>query len=131
MGLFDNFSEDLYAALLEFVGTTLFFLLGLGGIQAAAAETASSTNAGTSAVIFVLYVSTCMSLSLLVTAFIFYRITGAVFNPNISLALLFIGAIGPVRFVLYTIAQLLGAVAASGLVLALAPGELACKSVFT
>jgi aquaporin related protein len=32
-GLFDNLSEDLAAALLEFIGTAFFLLIGLGGIQ--------------------------------------------------------------------------------------------------
>jgi aquaporin rerated protein, other eukaryote len=45
-----------------------------------------------------------MGFSLLVSAWLFYRVTGGVFNPNITLSLLLIGAIGPVRFVLYTIA---------------------------
>ncbi|KZP22634.1 aquaporin-like protein [Athelia psychrophila] len=70
-----------------------------------------------------------MGLSLIVSAWLFFRITGALFNPNISLALLLVGAIRPVRFVLYCIAQMLGAIAASALVLALLPGNLASNNV--
>jgi aquaporin related protein len=75
------------------------------------------------------YISLSMGFSLLVSAWLFYRATGGVFNPNITLSLLLIGAIGPVRFVLYTIAQLVGSIAASSLVLALLPGPLGVKCV--
>ncbi|CAE7149355.1 unnamed protein product [Rhizoctonia solani] len=65
-----------------------------------------------------------MGLSLLVSVWFFYRVTGGVFNPAVSTALLLIGAIGPVRWVLYCIAQLVGGIVASALLLALLPGEL-------
>lgn len=128
MDMFDNLSEDIYAALFEFVGTTLFLFLGLGGIQASAAEELSVPGSGSN-VIKVFYIATCMGMSLLVTAWLFFRITGAVFNPNISLALCLVGAISPVRFVLYTVAQLVGGIAAGGLVRGLV-GGLDVKSVF-
>ncbi|KAH7927689.1 aquaporin-like protein [Leucogyrophana mollusca] len=118
--LFENFRQDCKAAALEFVGTTFFLLLGLGGIQAASGE--SGTNA--SDIEHVLYISTCMGLSLLVSAWLFYRVTGGLFNPNITLALLLVGVIKPVRFVLFCIAQLVGAIAASALLIALTPGPL-------
>jgi glycerol uptake facilitator-like aquaporin len=124
--LFSTFKEDAHAALLEFVGTTFFLLFGLGGIQAAAE---ASDGPSGSNIEKVLYISTCMGLSLLVSAWLFFRVTGGLFNPNISLALLLVGIIGPVKFVLYCVAQMLGAIAASGLVLALTPGPLAVKSV--
>lgn len=41
-----------------------------------------------------------------------------------ALALLLAGAIGPVRFVIYCIAQILGAIAASAVLLGLLPGPL-------
>lgn len=68
-----------------------------------------------------------MGFSLIVSAWLFYRVTGSLFNPNVSLALLIVGVITPVRFVLYCIAQLLGAIAASALVIALTPGPLSVK----
>jgi aquaporin rerated protein, other eukaryote len=71
-----------------------------------------------------------MGLSLLVSAWLFFRATGGLFNPNISFALLLTGIITPARFVLYAIAQLLGDIVAAVLVLALLPGKLASKCVF-
>jgi aquaporin related protein len=119
--------EDIYAALFEFVGTTLFLLLGLGGIQAISSPEFFIPD-GSSNVVQLLYISMSMGFSLLATVWLFFRVTGGVFNPNISLALLMVGAISPVRFVLYSIAQLLGGVVASGLLLALLPGELASNT---
>jgi aquaporin rerated protein, other eukaryote len=124
---FSTIQDDAQAALLEFIGTTFFLLLGLGGIQAATGE--AITSSGGSTIEQVLYISTCMGLSLLVSAWLFFRVTGGLFNPNISLALLLVGVIKPVRFVLYCIAQMLGAIAASGLILALTPGPLSVKLV--
>ncbi|OAX41461.1 aquaporin-like protein [Rhizopogon vinicolor AM-OR11-026] len=122
--LFSTFKLDCKAAVLEFVGTTFFLLLGLGGIQAAHADMAVSG----SSVEFSLYAATSMGLSLLVSAWLFYRITGGLFNPNITLALLLAGVVNPVRFVLFCIAQLVGSITASALLLALTPGPLLCNS---
>jgi glycerol uptake facilitator-like aquaporin len=88
-----------------------------------------------------------MGLSLLVSVWFFYRyvavclvyisannttsVTGGVFNPAVATALLLIGAIGPVRWVLYCLAQLIGGIVASALLLALLPGELVVTYVMT
>ncbi|KDQ16113.1 hypothetical protein BOTBODRAFT_107650 [Botryobasidium botryosum FD-172 SS1] len=76
-----------------------------------------------------LYISVSMGLSLLVSVWMFYRVTGGVFNPAVSTALWLIGAIGPVRFVLYCLAQLAGAIAASAMLLGLLPGPLVVSTL--
>ncbi|KAG9122364.1 hypothetical protein FRC07_001307 [Ceratobasidium sp. 392] len=118
--LFLHLSNDLQAAALEFVGTAFWLLLALGGIEAAN----YSSQGGDVSILQLLYISTSMGLSLLVSVWLFFRVTGGVFNPAISTALLLVGAIGPVRWVLFCIAQMAGAVAASALLLALLPGTL-------
>ncbi|TFK99907.1 aquaporin-like protein [Pterulicium gracile] len=122
------FPDLLQAALLEFVGTAFFLTLGLGGIQAAAClrEEPPALNIEQT-----IYIATCMGFSLLVSAWMFYRVTGALFNPNISLALLIVGVIDPARFIMYCIAQLLGAIAASGIVVGLSNAPLAVNTVLT
>jgi len=126
--LFVSLSEDLAAALLELIGTAFFLLIGLGGIQAATAENLSGARPASN-IQQVLYISTSMGFSLLVSAWLFFRITGGLFNPNISLALLLVGAIKPVRFVLYCIAQLLGATAGSAILRGLTSKNLSVKFV--
>ncbi len=123
--LFCNIEEDLKAAFLEFIGTAFFLVLGLGGIQAATGE--NDMSSATSRIEQVLYISTSMGFSLLVSAWLFFRVTGGLFNPNVSLGLALVGVIQPVRFVLYCIAQLIGAVAGAALVHALTPGPLSVK----
>src|ERR1700753_606106 len=51
------------------------------------------------------------------------RVTGGVFNPQVSLALLLVGAISPIRFILYVVAQIVGAIVAAGFLRALLPGQ--------
>lgn len=115
---------DFEAAALEFLGTTCFLLLGLGGIQTAASRDGSEVEKD-------LYFSTSMGLSLLISAWFFYRVTGGLFNPNISFALWIVGSIGAVRFVLFFIAQLAGGIAAAALLRALTPEPLAVKYDFS
>ncbi|KAF8151022.1 putative aquaporin 1 [Crassisporium funariophilum] len=125
--LFIDFRDDCAAAALEFIGTTFFLLFGLGGIQAATAETL--TGNPPSNVEHVLYIATSMGLSLLISAWLFFRVTGGLFNPNISLALLLVGSLRPVRFVLYCIAQMVGAIAAAAIVRGLTSAPLSVNTV--
>jgi aquaporin rerated protein, other eukaryote len=125
-GVFANIVEDLQAAALEFVGTATFLTLAFGGVQASASE-AAAQNTPSLSVERVMYVSLSFGLSLLVSAWLFFRVTGGLFNPQVSLALLLAGIISPLRFVLYSIAQLLGGIAAAALVLGLTPGALQSK----
>ena len=117
-----TFSDDVKAALFEFVGTTVFLLLAYGGTQGSNEVEGSQLERS-------LYIATAFGLSLLVSAWFFFRATGGLFNPDVSLALLLIGAIAPVRFMLYCIAQLTGAIAAAAIVLALTPGPVTYKYV--
>ena len=120
--LLARFGQEIKAASLEFVGTAFFLLIGLGGIQAAASNEGSGVEKTMS-------IATSMGLSLLTSAWLFYRVTGGLFNPNISLALWMIGGISTIRFILYCIAQLAGAVAAAAIVRGLAPGQFLVKCV--
>ncbi|KAL1949423.1 hypothetical protein VTO73DRAFT_8304 [Trametes versicolor] len=124
---FAEIKDDLYAALLEFVGTTFFLMLAYGGTQAAQGE-ALASGAQHSAIEQGMYISLCFGFSLLSSVWLFYRVTGGLFNPNVTLALLITGVIGPVRFVLYCIAQLLGGISAAAIILALTPGPLASNT---
>lgn len=127
-GMFANMTDDLFAALLEYCGTTTFLTLAFGGVQASAYEAQVESQTPFS-VERVMYISLSFGLSLLVSAWLFFRVTGGLFNPNVSLALMLVGVITPVRFVLFCLAQLAGGITAAGLVLALTPGSLQSKSV--
>jgi aquaporin related protein len=123
--LFANIKQDFCGALLEFVGTFIFLTLAFGGAQA----TTSAGGVGQPApnMLNVFIISTSFGFSLLISAWLFYRVTGGLFNPNVSLALFLVGCIGLVRFVLFSIAQLCGAIAAAAVILALSPGPCSFK----
>jgi len=53
------------------------------------------------------------------------RITGAAFNPSVSLALFLVGGIGTLRFLLYVVAQLVGGIVATAILHGLLPGPIA------
>ncbi|TFY72464.1 hypothetical protein EVG20_g565 [Dentipellis fragilis] len=116
----NSLADDCFAAFVEFVGTTVFLMLAFGGVQAAVAA-GSADDAG-SAMQLLLFVSLSFGFSLLASAWLFFRITGGLFNPEVSIALMLIGVIQPARCLLYCIAQMAGGVAAAALVLALTPG---------
>lgn len=120
--------EDLKAASIEIIGTvsdhlsneftynfssyvqTVFLLLALGAVQSANLSVAATQGLqiaenGPHSLERNVYISTAAGVSLLASAWMFYRITGGLFNPAVSLALLLIGQITPIRFVLYVIAQ--------------------------
>lgn len=68
--------------------------------------------------------ATSMAMALTLSIWIFFRATGAAFNPNIALTLVLLKVITPLRFVLFCVAQLLGAMAAAGVLEGLLPGGL-------
>lgn len=71
----------------EFVGTTLFLFFGLAGAHVANAFPHSEPAR-------LLYISLAFGLSLAVNVWIFYRISGGMFNPavrRLALALLALG----------------------------------------
>jgi aquaporin related protein len=71
------------AVLGEFIGTTMFLFLAFGGAQVANIDsitTGSTTksNPGT-----LLYISFSFGFSLMVNAWVFFRISGGLFNPAV------------------------------------------------
>jgi aquaporin related protein len=105
----------------------LFLLIGLGGVQSSLTSASDPNGVSGAPIMSVLYSSASMGLALLVSVWLFYRVTGGLFNPNVSFAMLLIGAINPIRFLMYVIAQFLGAIVASALLQALLPGPLQVK----
>ena len=122
---FKNLKQDLCAAILEFIGTFIFLTLAFGGVQAASSAGGVDTPAPNILNVFV--ASLNFGFSLIISVWLFYRVSGGHFNPNVTLALFLTGCIGPVRSALYCIAQLAGAIAAAGIVLALSPGPCSYK----
>ncbi|KAK7757135.1 Aquaporin-1 [Diatrype stigma] len=119
--------SDLVAVLSEFSGTFMFLLFAFGGTNtvnsAPQLEGASPSLASNPSKL--MFISLCFGLSLAVNAWTFFRISGGLFNPAVSIGMMVVGArieVTYVRGILIIIAQLLGAIAASAVVYGLQPG---------
>ncbi|GAA5934648.1 uncharacterized protein JCM15063_003031 [Sporobolomyces koalae] len=126
--------NHLIAMIGEFVGTSLFMLFALGGTNVANIPSTSvtgDTTAGQGDSIAsaantsnLLYISLCFGFSLAVNAWIFFRVSGGLFNPAVSWGMMLVGAITPLRAALLTISQILGGIVGSAIIQALLPGTL-------
>lgn len=67
----------------EFIGTILFLYFAFGGTQVA-----SMTTKGASSPDGLLYISLSFGMSLAVSAWAFYRISGGLFNPAVRVLLI-------------------------------------------
>ena len=71
----------LIAMIGEFVGTTLFLWFGFSGAQVAN----TVTPAGTTDASQIFYLALIFGFSLMVNVWVFYRISGGLFNPAVCL----------------------------------------------
>ncbi|GAA5991452.1 hypothetical protein JCM11641_005210 [Rhodosporidiobolus odoratus] len=113
----------------EFVGTATFLFFALGGTNVANIPNTSVTGAQEGAVAApntsnLLYIALSFGWSLAVSVWVFFRISGGLFNPAVSVGMLCVGAITPARAALLVIAQLIGAVVGAALISALTPGPI-------
>ncbi|KAK6582990.1 hypothetical protein PZA11_004066 [Diplocarpon coronariae] len=111
----------------EFVGTFMFLFFAFAGTQVANIGVGDSTNQSTtgSATGFnpatLLYIALSFGFSLMVNAWVFFRISGGLFNPAVTLALALLGALSPLRAGLLFIAQVSGATFSAYIVSVLFP----------
>lgn len=117
------------AALGEWVGTTMFLFFAFAGTQVAnagsktpAAATTTNATAGFDPVVM-LYIAVAFGFSLMVNVWVFFRISGGLFNPAVTLALWAVRAVSAQRAAVLFLSQLVGSVTASALVLALFPSR--------
>jgi aquaporin related protein len=106
----------------------MFLFFAFAGTQVANIEksnTTSNTDGSTSFDISVyLYISIAFGFSLMVNAWVFFRISGGLFNPAVTLGMVLVGALPLLRSIFLFIAQIAGGIAAAALVLALYPTTL-------
>ncbi|KAH7304463.1 aquaporin-like protein, partial [Stachybotrys elegans] len=110
----------------EFFGTVLFLLFAFAGTQTAYLHSPPVENrvgapANTSTL---LYIALSFGFSLAVSAGIFFRISGGLFNPAVTFGLVLVRAMPPIRGALLVVVQLVGGIVAAALVSALLPGPL-------
>ncbi|KAL8842205.1 MAG: hypothetical protein Q9170_000611 [Blastenia crenularia] len=118
----------------EFVGTVMFLYFAFGATQIANNVIPPSE----ASLDRLLFISLAFGFSLATTAWVFYRVSGGLFNPAVCLAvpalrnadlnvqvtlgLVLAGGLPPVRGALLFFPQMLGGMVAAGLVSAMFPG---------
>ena len=129
------------AMMAEFAGTFMFLLFAFGGTNVVNAAPADDQPAELSAnPAKILFISLCFGMSLAVNAWVFFRISGGLFNPavrlrsevteskltrmQVSLGMMVVGGVPYIRGCLVIASQLLGGIAAAAVVSGLTPGPL-------
>ncbi|GFZ43569.1 Putative uncharacterized protein [Saitozyma sp. JCM 24511] len=95
----------------EYVGTVLFLMFAFGGTK--------------------LYISLAFGFSLTVSAWIFFRVSGGLFNPAVSLGMALVGVLTPLRACLLVVVQILGGMTAAAIVQVLTPGPLNVRTTLS
>lgn len=88
--------------------------------------TSNSTSGGATGfdVSVLLYISIIFGFSLMVNVWVFFRISGGLFNPAVTLGMVMVGAIPVVRALCLFAAQIAGGICAAAMVLGLFPTAL-------
>ncbi|KAF2853588.1 aquaporin-like protein [Plenodomus tracheiphilus IPT5] len=114
----------------EFVGTTMFLFFSFSGTQvanigssAAPSDNTTTGEASGFSPIVLLYIALVFAFSLMVNVWVFFRISGGLFNPAVTFAMLLCRAMSPLRGLLLFAAQIAGSIFASYLVSVLFPTD--------
>jgi len=102
----------------EFIGTLLFLWLAFAGTQVANATQGTPSEK-------VMLISMAFGFSLLVTVWAFYRISGGLFNPAVTMAMVITGNLPLLRGLVLFPAQILGGICAAALVSCMFPLDIA------
>ncbi|KAL8771027.1 MAG: hypothetical protein Q9209_003446 [Squamulea sp. 1 TL-2023] len=111
----------------EFVGTVMFLYFAFGATQIANNIIPPSE----ASLDRLLFISLAFGFSLATTAWVFYRVSGGLFNPAVTLGLVLAGGLPPVRGALLFIPQMLGGMVAAALVSCMFPGTLSVQTKLT
>ncbi|KAF2466867.1 aquaporin-5, partial [Lindgomyces ingoldianus] len=132
--LSNRWRNELVAAAAEFAGTFMFLFIAYGGTQvantAAIADNArtagqqdgSITQAPNTSVL--LFIALSFGFSLMVNVWVFFRVSGGLFNPAVTLGLYLIGALTATRAIFCFVSQMLSGICAAAVVDAILPGPL-------
>jgi len=121
----DKFQGHLVAASGEFCGTFLFLYMAFANHLMAVDQAGEKGPNGGNSAQTVVYIAFGYGFSLLVNVWAFYRISGGLFNPAVTLGLVLSGAVPAFRGLVLLPAQIIAAMCAAGLVSCMFPGNIA------
>ncbi|KND89365.1 Aquaporin-1 [Tolypocladium ophioglossoides CBS 100239] len=108
----------------EFCGTFMFLLLSFIGAQTALNTNSPGDPSAPLLPFSLMYIAASFGTALAVNVWIFFRVTGGMFNPAVTLGLALVGAVKPLRAIMVFVTQLVAAIAAAAVVDGLIPGPL-------
>ncbi|KAF2430109.1 aquaporin-like protein [Tothia fuscella] len=131
-----NVKGHFVATMGEFVGTTMFLFFAFAGTQVAnvgGQNKESSTTGGETGFSpeVLLYIALVFGFSLMVNVWVFFRISGGLFNPAVTLAMAMTRAISVFRSCLLVTAQIGGSIFASFLVQVLFPTDFKVRTTLS
>ncbi|KAJ5354836.1 hypothetical protein N7541_005880 [Penicillium brevicompactum] len=122
----DKLRYNLLCVMGEFVGTFLFLFFSFAGTQVS--NTPMPPPGAYPNTSNLLYSALSFGFALTVNVWAFFRVTGGLFNPAVTLALCLTGGMPPLRGLFVFPAQLVAGIASAGVVSALFPGPLNCAT---
>ncbi|KAM5355284.1 hypothetical protein ACJ41O_001930 [Fusarium nematophilum] len=108
----------------EFCGTFMFLLLSYIGAQTALATNDPLDPSSPLQAFSLMYIAASFGTALAINVWIFYRVTGGMFNPAVTLGLMLVGAVTPLHGAMIIPTQLVAAIAAAAVTDGLIPGPL-------
>ncbi|KAL7794321.1 aquaporin-like protein [Trichoderma ceciliae] len=108
----------------EFCGTFMFLLMSFIGTQAAIENNFPGNPDALLFPFSLMYIAASFGSALAVNVWVFYRVTGGMFNPAVTLGLVLVGAVRPIRGLLIFPTQIIAGIAAAAVTDALLPGPL-------
>lgn len=127
LGRFSDTARNHFVATIsEYIGTTLFLLFSFAGTQVALLQSTPGPNVvgSPSNTSQLLYIALSFGFSLAVNAWVFFRVSGALFNPAVTLGMCLVGALPYSRGALLLVAQILGGITGAAICSAILPGPL-------
>ncbi|KAF0323571.1 MIP family channel protein, partial [Colletotrichum asianum] len=122
LSIADTTRNKIVSGLGEFCGTFLFLFFSFAGTQVANVVAAASASQDTLTVI--LFVALSFGVSLTANVWAFYRVSGGLFNPVVTLALIVCGGLPVLRGLLILPVQIIAGICAAGIASAMFPGPL-------
>lgn len=108
----------------EFCGTFLFLFFAYAGVQVGKSALGGNPSTTGEYLVFLLFGATSFGASLAINVWIFYRVSGGLFNPAVTFAFVLTGIMHPLKGAVIFVTQLLAGMTAAALVDALTPGPL-------
>ncbi|KAF7513878.1 hypothetical protein GJ744_006492 [Endocarpon pusillum] len=115
----------------EFVGTTLFLWFAFSGAQVINTIVPAANPSEAVQALQVMFLALTFGFSLMVNVWVFYRISGGLFNPAVTLALVISGALPWARGACLFVPQMLGGMVAAALVSAMFPGPMSVATTLS